>query len=64
MCGSRCIHQLLVEGQGDCRRRLLEDLPKDIQDYDRRAVRAIPRILGSLGYEVYRMVEAEESFDR
>ena len=37
-----------------------DKLPKKTQDYDRQAVRAVPRMLASLGYEIYRMVEPPE----
>jgi len=40
-----------------------EKLPPKIQKYDFEAVYAIPVVLQSLGYEVYRMVEAEELDD-
>jgi len=40
-----------------------EKLPKEIQKYDFEAIYAIPVVLQSLGYEVYRMAEADELDD-
>jgi hypothetical protein len=30
------------------------DLPEDVKEWDRQAVRAIPEVLAAAGYEVYR----------
>ena len=40
-----------------------EKLPKEIQKYDFEAIYALPAVLQSLGYEVYRMEEADELDD-
>jgi hypothetical protein len=37
-----------------------EDLPKDIQEIDRNAVREIPPLLAEVGYQVHRLTASEE----